>query len=216
MNNNKKAYSKMLMIWIIGLIVLAIFLIWRFWVQDWLAHRKAAETQNKLPAGIEVIEQGDKKIVRNTVEGYEVTVPKGWDVPESPLVDEKIIVQWIGSDQKLETEMQDGVYMQLYTFDNPQNLSIQEWAVRQWEYKSSEINIININNISILRRIKKVQFGQDDEDPIIIEDSQVVRLSFNLDHKIYTYTCTSRGANYLAYSKECENLAIENIKKLSQ
>ena len=98
----------MLMIWIIGLIVLAVFLIWRFWVQDWLAHRKVAETQNKLPAGIEVIEQGDKKIVRNTVEGYEVTVPKEWGVgaktsdrvvletkinnPKSEVIDQVVII----------------------------------------------------------------------------------------------------------------------------
>jgi hypothetical protein len=164
--------------------------------------------------GIEVIEQGDQKIVRNIVEGYQVTVPKEWTVPNTILTDEKIIVQYIGPDQKLETEMQEGVYMQVYVDNNPEDLSIQEWAKKFWSISEEKINLIKINNLDILKTTEKVIFGRDEPSPIIIEDSQVTDLSITLNGKIYTYSCTARGKNYLSYSEECEKIAMGNIQEL--
>jgi hypothetical protein len=53
-----------------------------------------------LPKGIEVIEQGDKKIVRNKVEGYEVTVPKDWEVRAKTI--NRVVIEVPPSKEELE------------------------------------------------------------------------------------------------------------------
>jgi hypothetical protein len=77
--DNKNAFSKILILVIIAVLIIGGFFVWQNRGKEWFVKKE----KPKLPEGIEIIEQGDKKIVRNKVEGYEVTVPKEW-APQRP------------------------------------------------------------------------------------------------------------------------------------
>jgi hypothetical protein len=72
----KLGASKILILVIIAVLVIGGIFVWQRWGKEWFLKKE----KPRLPEGIEVIEQGDKKIVRNKAEGYEVTVPKEWKV----------------------------------------------------------------------------------------------------------------------------------------
>jgi len=71
--DNKNAFSKILILVIIAVLVIGGIFVWQEWLKSDL---RLKIKDSRLPKGIEVIEQGDKKIVKNKAEGYEVTVPK--------------------------------------------------------------------------------------------------------------------------------------------
>lgn len=160
---------------------------------------------------IQVIEVADGKIVRNVKEGFEVKVPAGWEVGRGPLVDEIIKVQKLGETQKEDTELYDGILLKIYIKDNSQNLSINDYAKKNWGYEPEELNVITINNQEIIKTAEKIVFGQADPNPTIVKDSQVSNFSFTKNKKVYTFSCISSGVNYLNYTNECENLITKNI-----
>lgn len=66
--SHKAAISLIAILCLIALIVAGIFLFWQYYLKN----RKSLQ-QPKVSAEIQIVEQGDKKIVRNIKEGYEVT-----------------------------------------------------------------------------------------------------------------------------------------------
>ena len=231
MNNNKKAYSKMLMIWIIGLIVLAVFLIWRFWAQDWFTHRRAAEMENKLPTGVPptyiVVENiSEGQIVKNTQKNISMIIPKGWEVNQF-VADEDLEIRKFVEEQKLDTELQDGIVLSVYVRDNPNNLGVREWIknagerlaqqIKEEESRGIHVEIIdtdvsepiyeNVGDKIIAKTTGKVFTGID-----FITDGEEINISFAKNNLIFSFTCTCVGSNYKNYCQECENIIKNKIQ----
>ena len=70
----KKAFSKILLIFILAAILGAVYFIWQA-----IAAKKNQGPTVKAP-DIQVIVQGDHKIVKNLTDGYQVTIPKTWTI----------------------------------------------------------------------------------------------------------------------------------------
>ncbi len=94
------------------------------------SQKKPTPKKSELPTGIEVIETETGKIVRNTVEGYEVTVPKEW---RAEIIDRGIsgknlrlrneeIQQQIGP-----SEITRGCVFEIFVNKNPEKLTLNQW-----------------------------------------------------------------------------------------
>jgi len=165
---------------------------------------------------IQVTEVADGKIVRNIKEGFEVKVPKDWTAVEKGLGDAKIVVQKFGPQQKLDTEFYDGVDLKIFTSDNPNDLSIEEYAKNNWSYKVEELIPVKFDNLKIIKTTEKIIYGETDANPTIVTDSQVNNFSFSYNKKVYIYSCTAAGINYPALAQVCENIVKESIKNYLQ
>jgi len=173
--------------------------------------------EEKVPAGIEVIETETGKIVRNKAEGYEVTVPKEWEVKKPTQRDEKIVVQKMGVQQpSTDTDLVDGVKLQIFIQDNPDNLSIEEWSKKYWAYSPEELGKlehINIGSIDIIKVVEKNLYSNDSPWAGLVDYS--LHLTFTKDKKYYDFYCVAVGSksNSEIYIQNCEKIIIENIKK---
>jgi hypothetical protein len=162
---------------------------------------------------IQVTEVADGKIVRNIKEGFEVKVPKEWEVSKVNLVQEKIRIDKYGPNQKSETELQDGSILSIYIKDNPDNLSIKEWAKKYWQVQPNELIPLQVDNIPALKTSSKVAYAEDEQqNPLYLDNSLQIDIAFTSNKKYYNFSCQVVSENYQAYSKQCENLIIENIK----
>lgn len=170
-----------------------------------------ADTPAEDMTPIEITENEDgTKTVRNLEEGLEVVIGEEWEVPDESISDEKLMVRILGENENPDTNFQDGVYMKIYTFDNPKGLNISEWAVQEWGYDEKSLEIIDIDSHEVFVSMDKVAFGV--EDPVIYSDSEIKDFSFVKNDKIISYSCTAKGDNYVGYMEECVKLIQKNVK----
>ncbi len=153
------------------------------------------------------------KIIENTKEGISLKVPEGWEVNEA--ISEQILeIRKFGPDQTIETELVDGTILKLYTQNNPEELNIKDFALKNWKYSPEELITLKINNTEVIKTIEKLEYGTDEFDnPVYLENSEVIGIAFTKDKKVYIFSCDSVGKNYQLYSKECEKLIKEEIQK---
>ena len=163
---------------------------------------------------IVVKETPEGKIVENKKESISMKVPEGWEVNTHTSEDVVLQIRKFGPNQTLDTELQDGMVLNLYIQDNPERLNIKEFALKNWEYSPEELISLKINGKGVIKTIEKVIYGLDeyDENPVYLEDSELVDLSFTKDDKTYTLSCSSAGPNYKDYTKECEDVMKDKIQ----
>ncbi|MCX7778876.1 MAG: hypothetical protein N2259_01365 [Patescibacteria group bacterium] len=107
------------------------------------------------PAGIEVIETKEGKIIRNKTEGYEVTVSKGWNV-------ERPSAGYLSfNDIDWDNPKDEYCKIETYIIDNPQKLTAEQWLNREEVKLNESFLTINLDervevNIDGQRGIKRV------------------------------------------------------------
>jgi hypothetical protein len=169
---------------------------------------------------IQITEVADGKIVRNMKEGIEIKVPRDWEIKKTPLQnDEKINIFKLGPQQLPDTEMLDGTKLQISIENNPDDLSIQQWAKTYWKYSVDELNKLiplNINNIQVIKTTEAVQNDQDDPWSNVV--TNMIHFAFTKNKKYYDFYCEiiSQASESQKYTQECENLIKENIENFNQ
>ena len=182
-----------------------------------------------------VKETPEGKIVENEKEGISMKVPDGWEVNTHTSEDIILQLRKFGPNQTLDTELQDGMILNVYIDNNPQNLDIEEWItkretelpeeVQKSQNEGVEIEIIDLDGELTYEEIgdkkvgktkNKVVSGTDEYDkPVFIEDSEEISMSFVsaiLNNQVVTLSCISVGPNYQNYSRECEEIMRSKIK----
>lgn len=173
----------------------------------------AEETIKPLPPHLILRETPQGKIIENTKEGISLKVPEGWEVNEA--ISEQVLeIRKFGPEQTIETELIDGTALKLYVQNNPEELNIKNFALKNWKYSPEELIIFKLNNTEVIKTIEKLEYGTDEFDnPIYLENSEVISIAFTKDKKVYIFSCDSVGKNYQLYSKECEKLIKEEVQK---
>jgi hypothetical protein len=143
--SSKLGVSKIFILVIIAVLVIGGIFVWQNREKEWFVKKE----KPKLPKGIEIIEQGDKKIVRNKAEGYEVTVPKEWKVRNL------IKPDYVSFHSVSPTGI---CKYEIYAIENENNYSIEEYLNQlkiNEEFltiKSDQRTIVNINGLNFVKR----------------------------------------------------------------
>lgn len=168
--------------------------------------------QNQPENMIVIKDTPEGKLVINRKEGISMKVPEGWKVKKY-ISDEVLEIQKFGPKQIIDTELQDGVVMEVYIQLNPQRLNIKEFATQNWDYSKKELKFSEINGKETIKTVDKMSYAADENDkPIYLEKSRVVDISFAKNKKVYIFSCTSVGQNYKKYSAECEEVIKDKIR----
>ncbi len=212
-----KFYNQSWFNWLI-LIIITAGLGWFFYTQfyvepvDWGDDEKSELGIKNQEMDIEVIDNGDgTKTVRNVGENIQLVVDEEWDVKSKNLVDEKILVEKLGENNLGDTGIQEGIYIQVYTFNNLNKDSIKDFVNKEWGYSYDDVETIFISGVDVFRDERKVSFG-DENSYYYKDDSLIIDFSFVEDDKVITYSCTAIGLNLDKYKKECEQILTNNIK----
>jgi len=172
------------------------------------------------------------KIVENKKESISMKVPEGWEVNTHTSEDVIFEIRKFGPNQILDTELQDGMILSLYIFDNSEGLNIKDWIeIRKEEVPEEikkdieegiEVNIIEvgedltfeeIGNKIIARTISKIPITTDEyNNPIFLEDAERISISFASGSQIFSFECQVAGPNYKDYSRECEEIMKDKIQ----
>ena len=124
--DNKNAFSKILILVIIAVLVIGGIFVWQEWLKSDL---RLKIKDSRLPKGIEVIEQGDKKIVKNKAEGYEVTVPKEWgaQIMNRGVSGQNLRLEDKKNQKKEASEIATGCISEIFVNQNPDKISLDQW-----------------------------------------------------------------------------------------
>jgi hypothetical protein len=151
--SSKLGVSKIFILVIIAVLVIGGIFVWQKWLKSDL---RLKIKDSRLPKGIEVIEQGDKKIVRNKAEGYEVTVPKEWEVRGSDtkyIVTEKIYKKF-GPQTAIVGEFS------IEVFEKKGDISLLDWIKQnkplEEDYIVQPLTPIKIGNLSGYKRTERL------------------------------------------------------------
>jgi hypothetical protein len=124
--SSKLGVSKIFILVIIAVLVIGGIFVWQKWLKSDL---RLKIKDSRLPKGIEVIEQRDKKIVRNKVEGYEAVVSKEWSIYGLKDYPESLKIQNFSEPKEATSGIGgEGCVIDVHIWDNPGHLSLQEWA----------------------------------------------------------------------------------------
>ncbi len=177
----KKPFSKILLIFILAVILGAAYFIWQA-----IAVRKNNQGPTVKAPDIQVIVQGNNKIVKNLTDGYQVTIPKEWNV-------EKPSAGYLSfNDINSAASQNEFCKMEVNTIANLQGLSIEQWLNRD-EAKTNEsfmtIKLDKRENISI--------GGQDGIKRTLdtAENGYSVAAIVTFGQKFYEFIIYPRGDN---------------------
>lgn len=171
---------------------------------------KEGKPRAGIPPDYIVVENtSEGQIVKNTKEGISMKVPEGWEVNKF-VVDKDLEIRKFGPGQDIETELVDGIILDLYVKDEFKILDIKELIIKNIGYIPADMRIEEIDNISIAKEESKI--GEDISSPFFKEDSKIIDIYFIKNKKLYHFSCTVAGSQYENYAQECEAIVKEKIK----
>ena len=164
------------------------------------------------PDYIFVEETPEGKIVKNTKKGISMKIPDGWEANEF-IFDKDLEIRKFGPGQVIETELVDGIVIDLYAKENPNSLSIREWVLSNTARSLEELILEKMGDKEIVKTIDKVESGLDEYgNSIFIENAQNIGISFTKDKKVYRFSCIAVDPQYKKYTQKCEKIIKDKIQ----
>jgi len=113
--------------------------------------------EEKVPAGIEVIETETGKIVRNKAEGYEVTVPKEWRIENTKETKRQAFHSPETLEQEVPGQIEYGCKIETYVSPEKTTLEkLQQDTKEELEWytvKKNEYSIIDVSGYKAVKNI---------------------------------------------------------------
>ena len=156
------------------------------------------------------------KILTNQYDGYEITVPGEWQSNETATASGGLKAFYNPLSKGIEVESNEGVMLNIITFNNPNNLNLDNWLK-----VSPGKDYINHMEVKALQTAEGVVYkanGKVFEDRIqgevpIEKSSQIIYFVKDKE-KIYVVMCWAIGDQYEELIITCEKEAIPTFKIL--
>jgi hypothetical protein len=177
----KKAFSLIIMIAILAVILGTIYII-----GEVMAAKKRRQQPTSQTPDIIVIEKGDFKIVKNLTDGYQVTIPKEWNI-------EKPSVGYLSFDDiNSVTPQNEFCKIEVNTIANLKGSSVEQWLNGD-EAKTNE----SFLTIKLDRRDNITIDGQAGIKRVLdtAENGYSVAAIIAFDQKIYEFIIYPKGIN---------------------
>lgn len=154
---------------------------------------------------IKVVKNKDSKSV--ITPNYHITVPLEFHLDNYSTKDDLKIVNY-GEKQNKDSELEDATLIHIQKFSIRSN----EKNFIENELKMETEVINNSNSKFSYKHTDKIKFGEDEEDPIVIQNSEIVTFFTKDNNSLYKAACITAGPDYINRRDLCIKILEGNLQ----
>lgn len=156
------------------------------------------------------------KVLTNEYDGYEITVPAGWQTLETASVSGGLKAFYSTLSDPRVPEVNEGAMLNILSFDNQADLTISEWlkvSPGQDFIKHADIKVLQAPEGSVYKASGKIYEDRLKEEVAIEKSSKIIYLVKGKE-RIYLVMCWAVGNQYEELISVCEKEIIPTFKIL--
>ena len=157
-------------------------------------------------------DQQNTKVATNAYDGYRITVPKEWSIPESISRSSglKIFFNPYGN-TLVSGEYTSGLLLGVTLLQNSENLSVTNWLSSSLEAENylgqTDITLwetVMVNRYAGYKHSTRVSALDENSNIILLENSAATLYALQGERGIYILSCSALGQNFMELVTLCE------------